>query len=265
MDLASAMAAVIGRPRDDAPRERFADLIAAPEPATAAFIRAQVDVARRRRHKPRPDRAVERSARSCGLPSPAHEERGLARVAALLDGTVPAWAQGLRYGRGFVETATVDGRWFEGHGSDLMALAPIIDVTVHNPPSDAEALFDSPAWTQVRSLRFSGSPPTIGTLRALSASPYLGNLTVLCIDQAKLPEAAIHLVAAAAGLRSLAYVRADGNQFPDVNPSQDEQDGAVYGEVPSAFAATLALKHGDRRWLKGGLPPALDWHAEMFP
>ncbi len=50
MDLASALAAVIGRPRDDAPRERFADLIAAPgrprpppaapEPATAAFIRA---------------------------------------------------------------------------------------------------------------------------------------------------------------------------------------------------------------------------------
>ncbi len=158
----------------------------------------------------------------------------------------------------------MDGRWFEGHGSDLMALAPIIDVTVHNPPADAEALFDSPAWAQVRSLCFSGSPPTIGALRALAASPYLGNLTVLCIDQARLSESAIHLVAAAVCLRNLAYVRADGNQFPDVNPSQDEQDGCVYGEVPSAFAATLLAKYGALRWLLQGFPPGIDWHAESF-
>lgn len=263
MNIASAYDAVIARPRDDAPRSRFADLIAASEPETAAFILAQLDVASRRRRKPRPDRAVERSARSCGLPSPAHDQRGLARVAALLDGTVPAWAQGLKYGRGFVETATIDGRWFEQHGSDLMALAPIIDVTVHNPPADAEALFDSPAWAQVRSLRFSGTPVTMGTLRALVASPYLSKLTVLAIDQATLPEASLHLLAGASGLGGLAYVRADGNQFPDVNPSQDEQDGVVYGELPSAFAATLAAKVGPLRWLKG-FPAELDWSAEMF-
>ena len=73
MDLASALTAVIGRPRDDAPRERFADLIAAPEPATAAFIRAQMDVARRRRQKPRPDRAVERSALGYAPPAEAFD------------------------------------------------------------------------------------------------------------------------------------------------------------------------------------------------
>lgn len=263
MDLSLALAAVVARPRDDEPRLRFADLVAATEPATAAFVRAQVELARRRRLRPRRDRNVERGAVACGLPAPAHDARGLDRVATMLRGTVPDWAQRLAYGRGFVERATVSAPWFAERGTDLVALAPVIDLTVHDPPDDATELFDSPAWAQARSLRFSGRPPSPGTIRALVGSPYLSRLAVLDIAQAGLPGEAIELLAGAASLRGLRYLRAHGNEFPDPNPSLDEQDGQVFGERPSAFASQLRGRLGPLAWLDG-IPQESEPHPEAL-
>ncbi len=263
MDLSPALSAVTARPRDDEPRLAFANTVAASEPATAAFVRAQVELCKRRRQKPRRDRNVERGASACGLPSPAHDARGLDRVATMLRGTVPDWAQRLAYSRGFVERATVNAAWFAERGTDLVALAPVIDITVHDPPDDATELFDSPAWSQARSLRFSGRPPTLGTVRALVGSPYLSRLAVLDIAHAELSQEAIEWVAGASTLRGLRYLRAHGNHFPDPNPSLDEQDGQVFGERPSAFAAQLRARLGPLRWLDG-IPQESEPHPEAL-
>ncbi len=259
-DLDSAWRAVLASPRDDAPRARFADLVAASEPATATFVRGQLELARRRRQKARRDRQVERSA--LPSPPPQHEAR-FARALRLLDGTVPAWTQRLGYGRGFLERATVSGTWFASRGSELLALAPIVDVTVFACPADATELFDSPAWAQVRSLRFVGAPLDTSQVDAICQSPYLGRLAVLDMSQMGLPLSALHAVIRAPLLARLRYLRADGNEFPDPNPTVDEQDGQSFGERPSAFAESLRQQFGARPWLEG-IPQELEPHPEAL-
>lgn len=251
MQLASAHAAVIAQPREDAPRARFADLVAASEPATATFVRAQLAVAAKRRAAGKRDRAIEAEALRCSAPPPEQEARGSGVVARLLGGTVPVGFQRMEWGRGFLERITVDAAWFAQRGPELMAAAPILDVTLHNTPCDPEELFDSPAWAQVRSLRFVGPPPGMAIVTALARSPYLGRLAMLDISYARLPEAAIHLIAESKGLAGLRYVVASGNGFADVNRSLDEEDGVVYGERNSQFAAELAARHGARPWFNG--------------
>jgi hypothetical protein len=253
MDLRTAFAAVCAEPREDGPRERFADLVAAAEPATASFIRDQLDLARRRRQHARRNREVERGAMRVAAPPPGHDAR-FARARELLEGTVPAWTQRFGFGRGFLEKATVDGAWFATRGTDLLAAAPVIDVAVHALPPDATACFDNPAWAQVRALHFVGPPITLAQVEALAASPYLVRLVWLDIAAARLPEAAIHAIAASPTLRALRYVRADGNGFPDPNPTLDEADGQVYGELRSAFGEALRARHGERPWLVPGVP-----------
>lgn len=263
MQLASAHAAVIAQPRADAPRERFADLVASTEPATAAFVRAQLAVAAKRRAAGRRDRAVEALAIRCLAPPPEQDARGTGVVTRLLGSSVPASLQRMAWGRGFLERLTVDAAWFTQRGPELMALAPIVDVTVHLSPCDPEELFDSPAWTHVRSLRFVGPPLAMPVITALTRSPYLSRLAMLDLSYARLPEAAIHLVAEAGGLGGLKYLIAAGNGFPDVNRSVDEEDGVVYGEKASQFAAQLATRHGARLWFNG-IPSELEPHPETF-
>lgn len=250
MTLEPAYAAVVARPRDDAPRARFADLVAGTEPDTATFVRDQLALAQRRRAAGRADPAVERAARRLLAPPAAHDRRFDA-ARRLLDGTVPAWAQAFGFGRGFLERATVSGAWFAARGLELTSLAPIVDVTLTAVPADATELFDSPAWSHVRSLRFKGPPVTLAQVEALAASPYLAQLRGLDLASMDLPEAAAHTLARAPTLSHLRYVRADGNRFPDVNPTLDEQDGQAYGERPSVFAAQLRARYGDRPWLAG--------------
>lgn len=250
MTLESAYAAVVAAPREDAPRARFADLAASPEPATAAFVRDQLATAVRRRSAGRRDREIERAARRVLAPPPVHEAR-FRRARALLAGTVPAWAEAWGYGRGFLERACVDAAWFAARGVELAAAAPIVDVVLTGLPHDATECFDSPAWAHARSLRFAGPPPTAAHVEALAASPYFGALRSLDLGGAGLPATAIYAVAASPTLRGLRYVRADGNAFPDVNPAQDEQDGQVYGARPSTFAAELRARYGPLSWLSG--------------
>ena len=263
MDLAAAHAAVIASPREDAPRARFADLVAASEPDTAAFVRAQLDVAARRQASVRRDRAIESAASRCLAAPPKQDARGAQAVARLLAGTVPERTQRIGYGRGFAERAVVDSAWFATNGPQLTALAPIIDITLHNSPCDPVEVFDSPAWVQVRSLRFVGPKLALPMLGALVRSPYLARLAVLDLSFAGLPEEAIHLVASSKALPGLRYVLAQENGFPDVNRGVDEQDGARYGEYDSVFAGELARKYGPLRWLNG-IPPELEPAAESF-
>lgn len=264
MDPASAHAAVIASPREDAPRERFADLVAASEPATAAFVRAQLAVAVKRRNAGRRDRAVEAEARRCLAPPEAQDARGAQAVRRLLGSTVPAGAPALGYGRGFAERAVVDAAWFAGHGPDLMALAPVLDVTLHNSACDAEELFDSPAWAHVRSLRFTGPRPTAQMVTALASSPYLGRLAMLDLSFAGLPTDTIHTIAASRALKGLRYLVAPGNLFPDVNRTVDEDEGGPYGERESRFAQELAGRYGSKAWFNG-IPSDLEPDPESFP
>lgn len=259
-DLDLAWRAVLAAPRDDAPRARFADLVASAEPDTASFVRTQLDLARRRRQKPRRDRQVERGA--VAAPPPRHEAR-FAAARALLDGTVPGWTQRLGYGRGFLERVTVDGAWFASRGSELLARAPIVDVTVHACPADPTELFDSPAWAHVRSLRFVGASLHLSQVECLCQSPYLGRLAVLDLSQMGLPLSALHAVIRAPLLARLRYLRADGNEFPDPNPTIDEQDGQSFGERASAFAEALRQQFGDRPWL-AGIPQEAEPHPEAL-
>ncbi len=263
MDLAPAHAAVIARPRDDAPRARFADVVAQAEPETATFIRAQLDIASRRRQSGRRDRAIEMAAHRCAVAPASHDARGVHALRRLLHGSLPEWAQRIGYGRGFAERVVVDAAWFAAGGAELTALAPVLDVSVFNSPCDPVELFNAQAWSHVRSLRFLGPTLQLRSLHALVRSPFLSRLAVLDVSFAGLPEEAIHLIASSAALPGLRYVLAQHNAFPDINRSVDEQDGARYGERNSAFAEDLALRYGPLPWLNG-IPSELEPESESF-
>lgn len=249
---AAQLAAVCADPRADAPRERFADFIARSEPATAAFVRAQLDLARRRRAAKTRDPEIERAAWSCGSPGEAHVARAYTPVVRLLSTSpTPAWAVPPAYGRGFVEACEVDGGWFALRGSELTALAPILDVCVHRLPRDATEFFDSPALINLRSIRFAGPPLAETQVQVLSASPYLARLCFLDLSRMELPRAALDALLCSNSLPSLRYLRTIGNRFPDINPTSDEEDGQVFGEIESNFAAELCAIHGPKPWLRG--------------
>lgn len=253
MDTLSARHAdILARPREDAPREAFAAAVAATDAEAAAFIRAQLDVARRRRAAVRPDREVERAARRCLAPPARHEARWGAPIVAWLSQAPPPHAP-VGWGRGFVESATVEARWFLSFGAELRARAPVVDLVVRNLPRGADGFFESFALEGVRSMRFEGPPLTLSQLRSLAASPFLGRLAWLDLAYMQLPAGAPDVLFAP-GLAGLQYVRLDGNACPDVNPSVDEEGGATFGERPSAEAARLRAIHGDRPWLRGHPP-----------
>ena len=256
--------AVLADPRADAPRERFAVAIARSEPETASFVRAQLELARKRRACASRHPEVERAAWSCGVPDSRHTERGMSALLSLLaQSDRPKWAAAPGYGRGFVEACDVDGAWFSARGGELTHLAPILDLCVHRLPADAREFFDSPALIHLRSLRFEGPALTEAQVAALSESPYLGKLRVLDISHMQLQQSALEVLLQPSALPRLRYLRVVGNQFPDINPVA-HQEGREFGVVPSAFAETLCEKHGVRAWLSGfceddaPLPEAFD-------
>jgi hypothetical protein len=138
-------------------------------------------------------------------------------------------------------------------GADLRTRAPVIDLVVRGLPAAAEAFFDRPALQGIRSLRFEGMPLSLLQVRALAASPFLRRLAWLDLAYMRLPPAAVEVLCAS-GLSALRYARLDGNAFPDVNPTLDEQDGVIYGVLPSNEAERVRRQHGDRAWLHGHPP-----------
>ena len=68
-----------------------------------------------------------------------------------------------------------------------MAAAPVLDVTLFTSAIDEVQLFDSPAWLQVRSLKFIGPSGRAPLIRALASSPHLSRLVELDISFNRLP------------------------------------------------------------------------------
>lgn len=244
-----ALAAVIADPWGDAPRAYFADAVEGVDPERAAFVRAQLDVARDRRAAGVRRRSVESDALVAGLPGLANGARWSGGIAPLLGfdgGRAPPW----RFRRGFVEEVRLPAAHFLRVAPSLYARAPILDLALTDVKSTLPALFASPHLARVRSLDLSVAGLVDEDLGPLVACRHLTRLRWLSLYFNRLTDAGVERLAAARStLPNLRFVRLDGNPCADPNPIREEEDGRTYGLSRSAREAELRERHGPLPWL----------------
>ena len=107
------MAAVLRAPRDDAPRLRLAESLAASGDPRGEFIRVQVELARLDPAADEADRLARR------------ERELLARHEADWVGPLARWLLHWTFRRGFIEDATVEAEALLEHAEDLFGAAPV--------------------------------------------------------------------------------------------------------------------------------------------
>lgn len=244
-----ALAAVLADPWADGPREYFADAVEASDPARAAFVRAQLDVARARREAGVRRKSIESDALAAGLPGLANGARWSGGIAALLGyagkGSAP-W----RFRRGFVEETRLPAAHFLRIAPSLYARAPILDLVLTEVKPVAAQLFASPHLARIRSLDLSVCALGDAEVALLANSRHVTKLRWLSLYFNQVTDAGVETLAAARStLPALRFVRLDANRCTDPNPVPEEEDGRVYGLSRSAAESVLRSRHGAVPWL----------------
>jgi uncharacterized protein (TIGR02996 family) len=153
--------AILDAPDDDAPRLVYADwLDEHGDAARAAFIRAQVELARLTPEDPTRTRIVQ-SERTLLNANRAEWIRWL-----------PDWASAHDFRRGFVAWIRCDARSFLAQGDDVRRKTPLEGVRLDGPDDIAVPVFRSRVLEGLRSLTLSINVPPLAWAQ-LAASPYV--------------------------------------------------------------------------------------------
>jgi uncharacterized protein (TIGR02996 family) len=169
-DADALLRAVLAAPDDDAPRLVFADWLEEHgDPDRAAFMRAQVELARMKMPDPRWDGFIQ-IGRTLW-----HEHRE-AWTAWISD-----WAEASEFRRGFLEHIRCEAADFLARADEVRLHTPLTGVRLDGRAEIAVPLFRSRALEGLRSLTLSVNVPA-GAWKHLAECPYLGQLEVLDLD-----------------------------------------------------------------------------------
>lgn len=166
-DGSALLRAILDDPDDDAPRLIYADwLDENGDPARAAFIRAQIKLARLPQDDPDRDRLVQ-------------TERTLWKANRdAWKAWLPKWARVDRFHRGFVENIRCEAENFIAHSDEIRSRTPLIGARLDGQDVIAVAVFRSRALDGMRRLTLS-FPIREQAWQQFSGCPYLEKLTEL--------------------------------------------------------------------------------------
>jgi uncharacterized protein (TIGR02996 family) len=169
-DAEALLGAILAAPDDDAPRLVFADWLEEHgDPARAAFIRAQVELAR----LPANDRR---------RPQLVQIERSLwTKYRAEWKAWLPHWAEVASFRRGFVERIRCDAANYIAGADEVRLRTPLTGLRLDGPAEIAGPLFAKRVLEGIRSLTLSVNVPA-ETWEQFAACPYLGRLEELDLN-----------------------------------------------------------------------------------
>ena len=232
MDLAAALAAVVGDPEADEPRERYARAISRSDPAHAEFIGCQLaaHAAYHRQEESSPD------LQTAELIRRNHGDR--------LAGRISQFVSGYAFGRGFVETIAVDAEWFLESGEDLYAMAPVLHLNLVDVKLCLDDLFASPLLDRIHSISLLREELGDPEVAVIAASSHLGRLRWLDLGLNNVGPDGLEALAASTGLPQLQWLGLSVNPVADPTPRfADEYD------TTGQAAADLMARHGPKDWL----------------
>ncbi len=177
------------------------------------------------------------------------------RINTLLDTYRSTWAQPLaawvddvQFLRGFVGLVKLSAQSFVGHADDILARAPVQHLDLAQVRDVDEALADSPALGNIRSLRMDRGGLHDVHVQLLAASAHAANLRWLSLAHNHLTLATAESLAASPHLGKLEFADFLGNPF---DPA--EQLGLDSGVVVASWmppeAQDLEARYGALRWL----------------
>jgi uncharacterized protein (TIGR02996 family) len=194
-DSDALLRAIIDNPEDDAPRLVYADFLDEHgDPPRAAFIRAQVQLARLPPSHPDRPRLIQ-------------TERTLMRAhKAFWTAWVPSWAKHWQFRRGFLEWVRCDAGTFVARADEVRSRTPLAGVRLDGTNEIGVAVFRSRALDGLRSLTLSVRAAPSDWDR-LAACPYLGRLTDLGLSSNGAPAELVGALVHTPGLPALTALR----------------------------------------------------------
>lgn len=166
-DGSALLRAILEDPDDDAPRLIYADwLDENGDPARAAFIRAQIKLARLPQDDPHRDRLVQTERTLWKLNRDAWKA------------WVPKWARVDRFHRGFLEDIRCDAEDFIAHSDEIRSRTPLIGARLEGLEAIAIAVFRSRALEGLRRLTLA-FPMKEAAWNQFAECPYLEKITDL--------------------------------------------------------------------------------------
>jgi uncharacterized protein (TIGR02996 family) len=242
-DADALFRSILAYPDDDAPRLIYADwLDEHGDPDRAAFIRAQVELARMRLDHPKRDALVQ------------IERTLLGKHAAAWSAWVPSWVRERKFHRGFLEWVRCDADAFIAGADELRRQTPLAGACLDGKGHIARPLFISRCLEGLRSLTLSVAVPPGGWME-LANCRYLYRLRDLTLNS-KGP--ADQVVAALMGSDTLPALRRLRLTWCTMG---DEQTARLVGHKWSARLRALDLRNngiGDEGALAIAESPHLD-------
>jgi uncharacterized protein (TIGR02996 family) len=175
-DADALFRSILAYPDDDAPRLIYADwLDEHGDPDRAAFIRAQVELARMRPDHPKRDALVQ------------IERTLLGKHAEAWSSWVPGWVRERKFHRGFLEWVRCDADAFIAGADELRRQTPLAGARLDGNGHIARPLFISRCLEGLRSLTLSVAIPPGGWMD-LADCPYLYRLRELILNSKGPPD-----------------------------------------------------------------------------
>jgi len=194
-----------------------------------------------------------------------HAAKQLVLVRKHLEWTAPisALVEAVHVGRGFVEGVTLPLAAWREQGPELVALAPIVHLKIVGiVHGRVTALASDPLLARIRSLDLDGCQLDDDDLRALVASPHLGQLRWLGLARNEIGRAGhAALAEATPRLLGLRYVNLALNDSPDPTDEAaiDEVGNVRWLSRPEGIE--LEQRYGELPWLHAAY---LDADREIF-
>jgi uncharacterized protein (TIGR02996 family) len=248
VDLDALYEAVVSAPTSDAPREVYAEAIAASDPDRAEYIRLELQLARWRRTGPISEERTHASVRAQIL---------LGRHRPDWEATVKPLVDGCGFLRGFVELVRMDAGRFLATAPVVYRAAPVLHLELSGVKPVAADLFASPYLARIESLGLLRNELGDHEVALLAGSPHLGRLAWLNLGLNEIGEAGLEALAASDHLPRLGYVSLMSNPVDD--PTPRHADGY---DATSPVALALQERYGRRDWLdareRANWPPDRD-------
>ena len=195
--------AILVDPDDDAPRLVYADWLEENgDQARAAFIRAQIELARLPHDDPNRGRLVK-------------TERTLWKANRdAWTAWTPNWARVDRFRRGFLEEIRCNAADFLAGADEVRSQTPLLAVRLDGTDQLAVPLFRSRALDELRSLHLGrGVPPS--AWEVLAECPYLTRLTKLDIGSTPEPGRLVQMLISSTAFPALRSLRLKGAALGD--------------------------------------------------
>ena len=229
---------IIADPIDDNPRLEYAELVETSGNPRGTFIRMQIAKLRLTPQKRSPQWFI--AASESSELEAAHGEQWAAPVREM--------KAGYEFERGFVGLVRLTARQFLEQGGRLYSLAPVLHLDITGLGDGADDFFASPLLGRIRSLSINQCRLGDREMRILADSPSLGELRWLSVALNDIGMPGIEAMAGSNGLRLLRYVNFYGNP---VNPTDqfDHDQGVIVDSWMTKEGADLEERFGRIAWL----------------